>query len=59
MSNGYCAILVFKSPSFDPHRGNHLKKRLTGPYQHGGIFIVPKDTGNSCLAEVRLAFEDM
>jgi len=27
MSNGYCAILVFKSPSFDPHRGNHLKKK--------------------------------
>jgi hypothetical protein len=47
MSNGYCAILVFKSPSFDPHLGQKFKKNcLTGPYEHGGTFIIPKDAGN-------------
>ena len=59
MSNGYCAVLVFRSPSFDPYHGHQLKSCLTGPYQHGGTSIVPKDTGNSRLAEVQLAFEDM
>jgi hypothetical protein len=38
---------------------NNLKSCLTGPYQHGGTFIVPKDPRNSLLAEVRLAFEDL
>jgi len=28
MSNGYCAILVFKSPSFDPYLGQKLKKTV-------------------------------
>jgi hypothetical protein len=28
MSSGYCAILVFGSPSFDPDRGHQLKKEL-------------------------------
>jgi hypothetical protein len=28
MSNGYFAILVYKSPSFDPYRGHQLKKTV-------------------------------